>query len=222
MDLSALLLIIAIIGTVAYGISGALTGIENKLDAFGVVVLAVITATGGGFLRDLIMGQGKFVIFDEWWYPLIAFAVSVTVFVVMWFIRDLAWEDSKVYRLVFLIIDSIGLGAFVIVGVLRAKNVLGDSVNEGQQIFYSLLTCVGGSMLRDILVMKIPVIFRKHIYAVAAIIGAVIFVFMDKFYVNQWVSSMITILIVVTIRFFAARYKWNFPRIHLKNEEDKS
>lgn len=218
MDINSFLLIISVIGTVAYGIAGALTGIENKLDAFGVCTLAVITSTGGGFLRDLIIGENQFVLFDEWWYPLIAFVVSLIVFITMWFIRNLAWEDSAVYRLTFLIIDSIGLGAFVIVGVLRAKNL--NVTNEGQLIFYALLTCVGGSLLRDILVMKIPFIFRKHIYAVAAIIGAVIFVVLDKFSLNIWISSQITIIIVITIRFFAARYKWNFPRIHLKNEEN--
>ena len=217
--LNTILLIIAVIGTVAYAISGALTGIESKLDMFGVVVLSVITATGGGFLRDLIMGKDQFVIFDEWWYPLIAFAVACLVFLVMWFIRDLSWEDSKAYRLTFLIIDSIGLGAFVIVGVLRAQMV-GNVTNEGQLIFYSLLTCVGGSLLRDLLVMRIPAIFRKHIYAVAAIIGSIYFVFMAKVIDNIWLNSITTVLIVVTIRFFAARYKWNFPKIHLKNEDE--
>ena len=217
--LNTILLIIAVIGTVAYAISGALTGIESKLDLFGVIVLSVITATGGGFLRDLIMGEHRFVIFDEWWYPLIAFAVACLVFAIMWFIKDLSWEDSKAYRLTYLIIDSVGLGAFVIVGVLRAQTK-GDVTNEGQLIFYSLLTCVGGSLLRDLLVMRIPAIFRKHIYAVAAIIGSVYFVFMAKVIDNIWLNSIITVLIVVTIRFFAARYKWNFPKIHLKNEEE--
>jgi uncharacterized membrane protein YeiH len=165
------------------------------------------------------MGEKKFVIFDEWWYALIAFAVACLVFAVMWFIRDLSWEDSKAYRLTFLIIDSIGFGAFVIVGVLRAQGC--GVTNEGQLIFFSLLTCVGGSMLRDILVMRIPAIFRKHIYAEAAIIGAVYFVFFSKFVDNIWLTSITTVLIVVTMRFFAARYKWNFPKIHLKNEEEK-
>jgi uncharacterized membrane protein YeiH len=62
----------------------------------------------------------------------------------MWFIKDLSWEDSRAYRLTYLIIDSVGLGAFVIVGVLRAQTK-GGVTNEGQLIFYSLLTCVGGS-----------------------------------------------------------------------------
>lgn len=215
MDIDTLLLIIGIIGTIAYAISGALTGIENKLDAFGVVVLAVITATGGGFLRDLIMGEGHFVIFEEWWYPLTAFVTAASVFLVMWFIRNLAWEDSKFYRYTYLIIDSIGLGAFVIVGALRASGKA-----EGVVIFHSVLTCVGGSMMRDILVMKIPAIFRKHIYAVAAIIGAIYFVFLSKIVSNIWITSLTTVLIVVVIRFFAAFYKLNFPRIHLKNEDD--
>ena len=217
--LNTILLIIAVIGTVSYAISGALTGIESKLDLFGVIVLAVITATGGGFLRDLILGKSRFVIFEEWWYPLIAFAVAGLVFAVMWFIKDLSWEDSRAYRLTYLIIDSVGLGAFVIVGVLRAQTI-GNVSNEGQLIFYSLLTCVGGSLLRDLLVMRIPAIFRKHIYAVAAIIGSIYFVFMAKVIGNIWLNSITTVLIVVTIRFFAARYKWNFPKIHLKYEEN--
>ncbi len=222
MDINSFLLIIGIIGTVAYGISGALVGIENKLDAFGVCVLGVITATGGGFLRDLIIGayqkENNFVIFAEWWYPLIGFAVSVIVFLIMWFIRNLEWEDSKIYRNIYLIVDAIGLGTFVIVGALRPQNF--DITSPAILIFFSVLTCVGGSMLRDILVCKIPVIFRKHIYAIAAIIGAIYFVFIQMTGLNIWISSLTTILIVVTIRVLAAHYKWNFPRIHLKNEQE--
>jgi uncharacterized membrane protein YeiH len=221
MDINSFLLIIGIIGTVAYGISGALVGIENKLDAFGVCVLGVITATGGGFLRDLIIGayqkENNFVIFAEWWYPLIGFAVSVIVFLIMWFIRNLEWEDSKIYRNIYLIVDAIGLGTFVIVGALRPQNF--DITSPAILIFFSVLTCVGGSMLRDILVCKIPVIFRKHIYAIAAIIGAIYFVFIQMTGLNIWISSLTTILIVVTIRVLAAHFKWNFPRIHLKNEQ---
>ena len=225
MDINLFLTIIGIIGTVAYGISGALVGIENKLDAFGVIVLGVITATGGGFLRDLILGvynggivnvDNNFVIFSEWWYPLIGFGVSVIVFSIMWFIRELDWEDSPIYRRTYLIIDAIGLGTFVIVGALRAKNLGVEA--PAILIFFSVLTCVGGSMLRDILVCKIPVIFRKHIYAIAAIIGAVYFVFINMTGVDIWISSLTTIAIVVTIRILAAHYKWNFPKIHLKNE----
>lgn len=216
-DINAFLLVIGIIGTVAYSISGALTGIENKLDAFGVVVLAVITATGGGFLRDLIMGKEHFVIFDEWWYPLIACGVSMIVFLIMWFIRNLAWEDSKVYRLTYLIIDAIGLGTFVVVGGLKAQT---NGINgAGIVMFYSVLTCVGGSMLRDVLVCRIPVIFRKHIYAVAALIGAGIYVGLCALKANIWINSVTVISVVVIIRFLAAHYKWNFPRINLKNEE---
>lgn len=221
MDINSFLLIIGIIGTVAYGISGALVGIENKLDAFGVCVLGVITATGGGFLRDLIIGayqkENNFVIFAEWWYPLIGFAVSVIVFLIMWFIRNLEWEDSKIYRNIYLVVDAIGLGTFVIVGALRPQNF--DINSPAILVFFSVLTCVGGSMLRDILVCKIPVIFRKHIYAIAAIIGAIYFVFIQMTGLNIWISSLTTILIVVTIRVLAAHFKWNFPRIHLKNEQ---
>ena len=220
MDINLFLTVIGIIGTVAYGISGALVGIENKLDAFGVVVLGVITATGGGFLRDLILGayvgENNFVIFSEWWYPLIGFGVSVIVFSIMWFIRELDWEDSLIYRRTYLIVDAIGLGTFVIVGALRAQNL--NATEPAIMIFFSVLTCVGGSMLRDILVCKIPVIFRKHIYAIAAIIGAVYFVFINMTGVNIWISSLTTIAIVVTIRVLAAHFKWNFPKIHLKNE----
>ncbi|MCR5231124.1 MAG: TRIC cation channel family protein [Acholeplasmatales bacterium] len=221
MDINSFLLVIGIIGTVAYGISGALVGIENKLDAFGVVVLGVITATGGGFLRDLILGayvgENNFVIFAEWWYPLIGFGVSVLVFSIMWFIKELDWEDSLVYRRTYLIVDAIGLGTFVIVGALRAMSFGVQS--QAIIIFFSVLTCVGGSMLRDILVCKIPVIFRKHIYAIAAIIGAVYFVFINMTGIDIWISSLTTIAIVVTIRILAAHFKWNFPRIHLKNQE---
>ena len=214
MEIELLILIAGIIGTVAFSISGALIAIENEMDVFGVIILSVITACCGGLLRDTIIG-GKINIFENPWYCLIAVITGVVVFTTMYFLKNLKWENSKVYKTTFNIIDSIGLGAFVVTG---AGNALNSSMNSAfAVIFFAVLTAVGGGIIRDIIVNKIPAVFRKHVYAVAAIIGAVVFYSLKYFNIDYTINVIVTIGLVVIIRYLAFRFEWSLPKVHLKH-----
>ena len=213
MEAELIILIFGIIGTIAFAISGALIAIERDLDLLGVIILGVITACGGGLMRDIMIGNG-IAIFDEPIFPLLAFITALVVFIIMYLIRDMKWEKSKPYKIFYNIIDAIGLGAFVVTGATCAIEKV--STELFPVAFYSVLTGVGGGMIRDICVCKIPAIFRKHIYAIAAIIGALVFYL--TYYLNAplLLSILLTVILVVVIRFLAYWFEWGLPKVKLK------
>ena len=215
MNTEIILLVAGIIGTIAFSVSGALVAIENKLDLFGVVILGVITAVGGGLLRDIVFGFEIAMIAGPT-FLYISLGVSLAVFVFMYFFGKISWENSKIYKTFFNIIDSIGLGAFTVVGI---NTCLHNNVHNALPIFFSaLLTAVGGGLMRDIMVRKIPFIFRKHIYAVAALFGTMLYYVLYKINTPDLFNTIITVLVVVIIRYLAFRFEWSLPKVHLKDE----
>lgn len=214
MSIETLLIITTIIGTVAFSVSGALVAIENKLDLFGVIILGTVTACGGGVLRDVMMHQ-NILMFEDPWYFYLSLLTGLLVFIAMYFLQNLKWENSKIYKIFFNITDSIGLGTFVVLG---ANVAVSNGVQSFVAItFYAVLTAVGGGLIRDLSVMKIPVIFRKHIYAVASIIGAVYFYLITIADCPYTIAVITTVLIVVIIRYLAFRFEWSLPRVYLKD-----
>lgn len=215
MDIGLMIMVLEFIGTIAFAISGALIAIENRMDIFGVIVLGTVTAVGGGFLRDIIIHKSMPSIFINPIYVIVAVATTIIVFIIMHFIKGLKFVNSTAYRFGFNITDSLGLGTFVVVGA-NVVMEMDKSTTPFLIIFCSVITAVGGGMIRDILASRIPVIFVKHIYAVAAIIGALFFYTFINLNVWYPVVAVVTILIVVVIRFLAFFFKWNLPRINLK------
>ncbi len=213
MDAEIVILVFGIIGTIAFAISGALIAIERDLDLLGVIIIAVITACGGGVFRDIMLGKG-ISMFLEPIYPLIATITGSIVFGVMYLIRDMKWEKTRAYKMFYNIIDAIGLGAFVVTGATVPMNL--GVINIFPVTFYSVLTGCGGGMLRDICVGKIPAIFRKHIYAIAAIIGALIYYGSVSMRLPLLASILITVFVVVAIRFLAYYFEWSLPKVRLK------
>ena len=214
MSIETLLMITTIIGTVAFSVSGALVAIENKLDLFGVIILGTVTAGGGGVLRDVMMHQ-NILMFEDPWSFYLSLLTGLLVFIAMYFLQNLKWENSKIYKIFFNITDSIGLGTFVVLG---ANVAVSNGVQSFVAItFYAVLTAVGGGLIRDLSVMKIPVIFRKHIYAVASIIGAVYFYLITIADCPYTIAVITTVLIVVIIRYLAFRFEWSLPRVYLKD-----
>lgn len=214
MSIETLLMITTIIGTVAFSVSGALVAIENKLDLFGVIILGTVTACGGGVLRDVMMHQ-NILMFEDPWYFYLSLLIGLLVFIAMYFLQNLKWENSKIYKIFFNITDSIGLGTFVVLG---ANVAVSNGVQSFVAItFYAVLTAVCGGLIRDLSVMKIPVIFRKHIYAVASIIGAVYFYLITIADCPYTIAVITTVLIVVIIRYLAFRFEWSLPRVYLKD-----
>ena len=201
-----------LLGTCAFAISGAMTAIQQGLDLFGIMILALTTATGGGFIRDLTIGNLPPVVFRDPVYIILSFATAGVVFVVLKFqSRRLHLERLKVlYEKALLISDSLGLAAFTIDGV-SAGHALADT-KIYLSVFLGVITGIGGGILRDLFAGKKPYVFVRHVYALASIVGAVAAYILPRF-VGASPAMMISFGIILLIRYLAAHYRWDLPRI---------
>ncbi len=212
MNMDTYILIMEIIGTIAFASSGAMVGVEKEMDVLGVCVLGMTTAVGGGMIRDLILGVNPPVMFQNPIYALIAIAFSLIVFFVAYYNRKL--RESRLYVAydkLMALFDSLGLGIFTVVGVNAALNMEYETTGF-LQIFVGVLTGVGGGVLRDVMAGNTPYIFVKHVYASASIAGAVVCVLTGRYF-GSLAGMLIGAVVVFVIRVLAARYKWNLPRI---------
>lgn len=204
--------IFEIIGTIAFAVSGAMVALKHKLDLFGVIALGVITATFGGILRDLILGNTPPAAFINPVYVFCAAGVSLLVFLIAYFhIRSYEKMNTPKFQFLLLIMDSIGLGIFTCVGANVAWNL--HEGNHFLSVFSGVITGVGGGLLRDIIVVQLPDIFQKHIYAIASWIGAEVCVLCISFQKEELAISLGTMIIVI-IRLLASHYRWSLPKVH--------
>ena len=204
-------------GTVAFAASGAMVGVERNMDIFGVSVLGVVTAVGGGMIRDIVLGIIPPNVFTNPVYALVATITSCVVFLVFYWKRQLLEGHMRLtYDRVMLVMDSIGLGIFTVVGVNTGIRS-GYMDNVFLLVFLGTITGVGGGLMRDMMAGVPPYIFVKHIYACASIVGAVVCVYMNRF-VGNVEAMMVACFVIILIRYLAAHYRWNLPRLHTGSE----
>ena len=201
--------ILELVGTVAFAASGALTAMKKQMDLLGVVVLGVITAVGGGIMRDIILGATPPAVFRDPLCACVAIATSLLLFVP--YLRRPIMKNQKIFDLVMLLMDSVGLGVFTVMGIWIAKE-LSPEHRSFLLVFVGLITGVGGGVLRDILAGQTPYIFVKHIYACASLAGAIICVALWAF-TPSFVAILAGLLVVLTIRLLSAHFHWNLPRV---------
>ena len=201
--------IFEIIGTIAFALSGALVALRSKMDIFGVCVLGMTTAVGGGIIRDLMLGINPPNALRSPVHALIAIAVSALTFLP--FVQKfLARNKSKFYEISLLIADSLGLGIFTVIGVNAGFNAL-STPNIFLSVFLGVMTGVGGGVIRDIMAKSTPKIFVKHFYACAAISGALSCALLRSLCGELWASA-IGATIVITLRMLAAKFRWTLPK----------
>ena len=208
--------IMEMIGTVAFAASGAMVAVDRAMDIFGVIVLGVTTSVGGGAIRDVILGIVPPAMFQHSVYTLVATITSCVVFLILYLKKDLLQgHNRETYDKVMLIMDSVGLGIFTVVGV-------NTGIAHGYMdymfllVFLGTITGVGGGLLRDIMAGVPPYILVKHIYACASIVGAVVCVLLYRHY-GTVISMVGASAVVCLIRYLAAHYRWNLPK--LKRED---
>ena len=207
-------------GTVAFAASGAMVGVERNMDIFGVSVLGVVTAVGGGMIRDIVLGIIPPNVFINPVYALVATITSCLVFLVFYWKRQLLEGHMRLtYDRVMLVMDSIGLGIFTVVGVNTGIRS-GYMDNVFLLVFLGTITGVGGGLMRDMMAGVPPYIFVKHIYACASIVGAVVCVYMNRF-VGNVEAMMVACFVVILIRYLAAHYRWNLPRLSHNGVKNK-
>lgn len=210
--------ILEIIGTIAFAASGAMVGVERKMDIFGVCVLGVVTSVGGGMIRDIVLGAIPPGVFTDYSYALVATVTSCAVFVMIYLKRDLMQGEFRVtYDRIMLVMDSIGLGIFTVVGVNKGIQ-MGYMDSTFLLVFLGTITGVGGGLLRDMMAGVPPYIFVRHVYACASIFGAIVCVFMHRAF-GAVEAMIVASASVVLLRYLAAHYHWNLPRMGWKEEE---
>ena len=203
-----ILFALEIIGTIAFAVSGAIVGIQRKMDIFGVIILGLTTAVGGGVLRDLILNITPPSAFRSPIFAVTAMLTSVVIFIPA--VHSSIERRGTLYEKLLLFMDSIGLGLFTVIGIQVAKTSSVDT-NLFLETFVGVLTGVGGGILRDIFAGATPFIFVKHFYACAAIIGAWICVLLWPV-IGGSASMFAGSAAVVILRLLAAHYRWSLPK----------
>ena len=202
-----LLFIFEILGTVSFAVSGAMTALRHKMDVFGVAILGLVTAVGGGVIRDLVLGITPPGTFSNPVYSLVAIFTSIVIFLPS--VRRILTKKQWLYDHILRLMDSVGLGIFTVVGIRVAIEASYGS-NVFLLLFVGVITGTGGGILRDVLAGDTPYIFVKHFYATASLIGAAIYIAVLHYF-GETLAMMIGASVIVVLRFLAAHYKWSLP-----------
>ncbi|NDV69644.1 trimeric intracellular cation channel family protein [Dysgonomonas sp. 25] len=193
--------VIEALGTVAFAISGIRLASAKRFDWFGAVIVGFVTAIGGGTMRDVLLDVTPFWMQSSLyiWCTLFAFLI------VAFFRRLLVHLDNTIFWF-----DCIGLGLFVVVGYEKTM-MLGYPM--WVCVFMAMITGIVGGIVRDMLINEIPIIFTQELYAVACIIGGIIFGILIYFGVGLVLTEVITAVSVVIIRILATKFGWKLPNL---------
>ena len=187
-----------IIGTFIFCVSGVLAGHQLKMDYLGLFVMGLVTGTGGGVLRSVLLGDVPPVIFTTPDYVIVAaVAVPMALLFHRWWHKNL--------RLVS-VVDALGIGLFAFVG---ARSAAEHGLAWWACMGMGMMTATFGGVIRDVIRNEVPLIFRKEVYATAALIGAGLMLFLDYLGVDPTISVVVSALTAAAVRLLAIRYSIN-------------
>ena len=190
--------ILDILGTLVFAISGILTAIDSDFDVVGASIIGMVTAVGGGTLRDMLIGQtpvGWMTDLNYLWTIIIALILSY-----LFKKRILKLRKSM------FIFDTIGIGLFTILGL---QKTLGVGLEPPIAILMGIVSAVFGGIIRDVLTNKVPLIFRKEIYASACFVGGLVFLGLEQFSNTLTLNMVVSIFTVLIIRYLSVRNNWS-------------
>ena len=199
-------LIIEIIGTIAFAISGIRLAAAKDFDWFGAYIVGLVTAIGGGTLRDILLDTTPFWMVNGWYLTV----TGLSLLYVILFRKQLVRLNST-----FFLFDTIGLALFVVIGVQKA---LDFDYPMWVAIVMGMITGAFGGVVRDILINEVPLIFRKDIYGTACIAGGLVYWMMIELGTSILLQQISCITVVVVIRLLAVKFNWYIPV--LKNVEN--
>ena len=207
-----IILILEVIGTVAFAVSGAAVGINKRLDFFGVLFCTVVASTGGGVIRDVLIGNLPPVMFSNYIYLFTALIIGIMVFITAGVFKNIYLREITNVDKVNNIFDALGLGVFTVTGMNTAIN-MGYGDNAFFIIFLGVTTGCGGGILRDVIINEVPFVLTKRIYAVASLAGAVVYyVLAITVEAGEIISVCSGIVTIFTIRILASVFRWDLPR----------
>lgn len=209
MEIAILWHIFDLVGTIAFAISGTLVGISRRMDIFGMAILALATAIGGGIIRDMIVGYNPPATFRDPTNITLTLITTVIIFLVYRgnFKR---YATTGIMYKTYILADAIGLAAFTVTGASVGVKFFPDL--GFLSVSLALLTAVGGGIVRDILSRRIPSVLREDVYALPAILGGMLYYSLfDNGYNNiaAWSAFIFTLI----FRMIAVRFKWSLPKI---------
>lgn len=196
-----LLYVLDMTGTAAFAASGAWAGVRREMDLFGVLVLGMVTAIGGGTLRDILLGDTPpFCLKDEN-YLWLSLSVSLLIF--------LGHRHLDHIKNPLLTFDAVGLGTFVVIGTGKA---LQFGLGPFGAVLMGIMTATAGGVIRDVLSNRVPLILQREIYASACLAGAGLMVILNYTPLPQSLIILIAAATVITLRLLAIAGNWSLPK----------
>jgi len=196
----SLLLVLDLVGTFVFAISGATAGVTRRLDVFGVLVLSFVAGNFGGIFRDVLIGSVPPAAVNDWRYLAVSLLAGAITF----------YSYSAVDRLrsPVLVFDAAGLALFAVSG---AQKALAFGLNPVMAALLGMMTGIGGGMARDVLLADIPTVLRADLYAIAALAGAAVVVIGHLLHLPPTATTMAGALLCFGLRLMAIRHGWRLP-----------
>ena len=198
-----LLRLIDILGTISFAVSGVFAAMQKKLDLFGILVIAFITAVGGGTLRDMLLGDLPVGWMRNLVYPAVVAGAAIVTILFKKIVGN--------FQTTLLVFDSLGLGFFTVIGL--QKGIVFD-LHPGICVALGTITGCFGGVIRDISLGTIPLIFQKEIYASASILGGIFYFLLLLIPIPVNMVEVIVIAIIFVVRTLAVRFQWSLPAIY--------
>lgn len=194
-----------LIGTFVFALSGAEASKERELDIFGIAFIAFLTACGGGIIRDICIDATPPVGLSHWPYLILTLLATLSVIIFHRYILKLNYPT--------LLFDAIGLAMFTVSGTQKTLHL---GFGYGTAIILGTLSAIGGGMIRDTLLGRIPVVLRKEIYGTAALLASISVVLIHHYEGDPTVGAWVGLIICFGIRYFSLKNKWNLPNFKNK------
>ena len=198
--METLLLVLDLVGTFVFALSGATAGVKRRLDLFGVLVLSFAAGNAGGIARDLLIGAVPPAAISDWRYLAVSLLAGIITF--YWF------SGIDRLRSPVLVFDGAGLALFAVSGTQKA---LTFGLNPVMAALLGMLTGIGGGMTRDVLLAQIPTVLRADLYAVAALTGAALVVIGDALQLSSTAVTIAGAALCFGLRLMAIHYGWHLP-----------
>jgi uncharacterized membrane protein YeiH len=199
--------IIDILGTLSFAISGTSAAMRKQLDIFGIIIIAFVTSIGGGTLRDVLIGRVPVAWLQDGKTITVIFVGTVATIVFG------TWVKKLNYTL--FIFDAMGLGLCTLIGIQKGMDL---HFSAGICIALGTMTGCFGGVIRDILLNEIPLIFRKEIYASVCILGGLCYYGLLFFNIENTVSQVICIVLIVLIRVLVVKYQLSLPSVYVQDK----
>jgi uncharacterized membrane protein YeiH len=198
--MTTLLLVLDLLGTFVFALSGATAGVKRRLDVFGVLVLSFVVGNVGGITRDLLIGAVPPAAISDWRYLAVSALAGIITF----------WWPAAIDRLSspVLVFDGAGLALFAVSG---AQKALAYGLNPVMAALLGMLTGIGGGMARDILLAEIPIVLRIDLYAIAALAGAAVVVIGNVLDLPSAAVTIAGALLCFALRLMAIHWGWRLP-----------